>query len=407
MTLRPDLFSQLYCCLHAKLVMRNKLPMSCALLAAIFLNSWLLGGVALAVAPTLTFPLADGLPGLQLPFNTLNGVNPFAGDVTVNYGKQATGNFGWLFDTFQGSSIESSGSLGRYSPTMFFSNDDPPPTVPNNQVCNPGTNLCPAGMLEDHDWIFHMEFRHRGAYDPADADFILSARVEPGFSGVTPGSSREDRVFAVKRGANANDWSILIGNNTGGFSPLVTNLQHPMDVLATPPEQYIDFDVHYRSDAHQMDFYWEDQLVGTGATGHGRYDIDFVQFEHKVDWEGVQDFRNFRLGNIGSTSAPIDGDYNDNGVVDAADYVIWRKNLDAVGLPGSVAGDGDDGTATGTPDGIVNQHDYTFWRSRYGATTPLGSGSGFMLGGSVPEPSALVLLTLVSMLIAPLVRTRA
>jgi hypothetical protein len=147
-------------------------------------------------------------------------------------------------------------------------------------------------------------------------------------------------------------------------------------------------------------------LVGSASTGHGRYDIDYIQFEHHDNWGGTQDFRNFRLGAVGEAVGPVDGDYNGNGIVDAADYVVWRKNFNAAGLPGSVAGDGDDGTGTGTPDGLVNQHDYNFWRSRFGATTPLGSGSAIGLV-AVPEPTGIILLTCAATLIVSLTRTRS
>jgi T5SS/PEP-CTERM-associated repeat protein len=66
----------------------------------------------------------------------------------------------------------------------------------------------------------------------------------------------------------------------------------------------------------------------------------------------------------------LPGDYNNNGKVDAADYVVWREN----------------------PGGIYTPNDYTTWRASFG--NPPGSGAG--LGGqSVPEPSAiLVALTI-------------
>ena len=73
---------------------------------------------------------------------------------------------------------------------------------------------------------------------------------------------------------------------------------------------------------------------------------------------------------------PVGGDYNNNGVVDAADYVLWRKG-------GTLANEVD------TP-GTVNAADYTAWRARFGNP---GSGSG--LGASaVPEPATLVLFVL-------------
>ena len=78
----------------------------------------------------------------------------------------------------------------------------------------------------------------------------------------------------------------------------------------------------------------------------------------------------------------VPGDYNSNGIVDGADYVVWRKHNGQTG--GATAAQGD-----GTGDGNVNAADYSYWRTRFGNT----SGSGSSLGGSaVPEPASVVLL---------------
>jgi len=61
----------------------------------------------------------------------------------------------------------------------------------------------------------------------------------------------------------------------------------------------------------------------------------------------------------------LDGDYNFDSFVDAADYAIWRKT---------------DGT----------QARYNLWRSHFGG--PPGSGAGASVNVSVPEPATLVLL---------------
>jgi hypothetical protein len=74
---------------------------------------------------------------------------------------------------------------------------------------------------------------------------------------------------------------------------------------------------------------------------------------------------------------PLPGDFNHDGAVDAADYVVWRKT---------------DGTQTG----------YNTWRANFGATFGVGSGAaGYPLGASaipqypaVPEPSTVMLLIL-------------
>jgi hypothetical protein len=75
------------------------------------------------------------------------------------------------------------------------------------------------------------------------------------------------------------------------------------------------------------------------------------------------------------------GEYNDNGVVDAADYVMWRKNLESsVALPNDQ-----------TP-GSVTQPDFDVWRGNFGMVgIVVGSGSSID-SASVPEPSTLLLL---------------
>jgi hypothetical protein len=91
--------------------------------------------------------------------------------------------------------------------------------------------------------------------------------------------------------------------------------------------------------------------------------------------------RNF-AGTTGSVnlSAPApSGDYNGNGRIDAADYVVWRNS---VGQSASPAGSGADGNANGT----VDAGDYTFWRTRFGnAVGGLSSGNA-SVAAAVPEP---------------------
>jgi hypothetical protein len=76
-------------------------------------------------------------------------------------------------------------------------------------------------------------------------------------------------------------------------------------------------------------------------------------------------------------SPGIPGDYNGNGAVDAADYVLWRNG-------GPLQNEVD------TP-GIVNTQDYTAWRARFSNS---GSGSGLGSDAGVPEPGTMGLLLL-------------
>jgi hypothetical protein len=72
------------------------------------------------------------------------------------------------------------------------------------------------------------------------------------------------------------------------------------------------------------------------------------------------------------------GDYNDDGMVNAADYTTWRNHLgETFPLDNEVAG---------TTPGQVTPEDYDAWKSRFGNGT-LGVGGG----SAVPEPGTVVL----------------
>ena len=94
------------------------------------------------------------------------------------------------------------------------------------------------------------------------------------------------------------------------------------------------------------------------------------------------------LSDIGwSVAAPptLTGDYNGNGIVDAADYIIWRKTL---GSTTDLRANGDN---TGASAGKIDQADYLAWKSNFGH---IASGAAAGSLAAVPEPTSWLLLTL-------------
>ena len=92
----------------------------------------------------------------------------------------------------------------------------------------------------------------------------------------------------------------------------------------------------------------------------------------------------FRLATL-AAALPVPGDYNSNGVVDAADYVVWRKHA---GTSFQLANE----VASTTP-GTVTPEDYTEWRARFGNTSGAAAGIG-VESSLVPEPATAVLVVL-------------
>jgi hypothetical protein len=70
------------------------------------------------------------------------------------------------------------------------------------------------------------------------------------------------------------------------------------------------------------------------------------------------------------------GDYNGDGIVEAADYIVWRNALNRMVPIGT--------SADGNFDGHVTTADYDVWRSHFGATTAATSAPPNL---SVPEPA--------------------
>ena len=90
----------------------------------------------------------------------------------------------------------------------------------------------------------------------------------------------------------------------------------------------------------------------------------------------------YTTGQVTLASVPglLTGDYNDNGIVDAADYVVWRNNFNMQSGAMSSRGDGDS-------DGDVDGADYLVWQRNFGQTI-VSSAPSSSFDATVPEPTA-------------------
>jgi beta-glucanase (GH16 family) len=123
--------------------------------------------------------------------------------------------------------------------------------------------------------------------------------------------------------------------------------------------------------------------LAPAGTAFARINAFFVQLLHDGNMldGGAVWFDDASLVRLTPDAAPgLAGDYNNDGVVDAVDYTVWRNNLnDPTEADLNNNGDGGD----------VGPTDYTWWKQRYGNTA---AGAGGI--SAVPEPSTIAVIGL-------------
>ncbi|QDU88914.1 hypothetical protein Pla175_22980 [Pirellulimonas nuda] len=151
-----------------------------------------------------------------------------------------------------------------------------------------------------------------------------------------------------------------------------------------------------------------DLTAGALATGTATVGASPMQDDESIDLRGLTDnildangtvtFRlsftggvdassghHLFLDNVGVTgvSLGLAGDYNRDGVVDAADYTVWRDHL---GAPA--------GTLPNDPySGAIGADQYNTWRDHFGQST---SSAATVQNAAVPEPDSLAMVVLLA-----------
>ncbi|TWT90758.1 hypothetical protein Mal64_11550 [Pseudobythopirellula maris] len=124
---------------------------------------------------------------------------------------------------------------------------------------------------------------------------------------------------------------------------------------------------------------YADYLAGAGGGVLDAADLSAYGVDAASDqvWVVLDNPGSFAVGLLGLPD-PLAGDYNNNGVVDAADFTVWRDNLgEAAGaLPNDVDG------------GVIGAAQYDTWVAHFGQTREAAQSP------AVPEPSCVALLGL-------------
>lgn len=217
-------------------------------------------------------------------------------------------------------------------------------------------------------------------------------------SGVTAnsGSNRYNATSWNLGALDINDYFTWTLTPATGYEMSLNSLSGNWQRSATGPQQYML--------KTSLDNFVSSVSSGaiTGSANAVAYNIDLtsaaalqnvttpVEFRLYA-WGGTNAAGTFSIndftfdGAVAQTSGTtaFAGDYNGDGVVDAADFVTYAK---AVTSGGTLLNE------TASP-GVVDSADYDTWRQNFGNTQSVGGGAGLHSGGvEVPEPTPLALL---------------
>jgi T5SS/PEP-CTERM-associated repeat protein len=195
-----------------------------------------------------------------------------------------------------------------------------------------------------------------------------------GFFGIYLGASTGNELFVGKPGSG----QIFALEDVGGAN------QHSSGVSAVIDEEFLlvvraDF-----SDGNDQFTLYVNPTPGGAEplSGTIKNDSDVGTVRNiGILSSGAFSIDELRIGASYADVVPagLPGDYNNDGKVDAADYVVWRKNEGTTNmLPNDPIG------------GTIGPAQFDQWRANFGAT--IGSGAA---NHSVPEPAAIVLALMV------------
>jgi hypothetical protein len=172
-------------------------------------------------------------------------------------------------------------------------------------------------------------------------------------------------IASVGDSLNAGGWGSLQDNPIAGF-PAGNGTGNGWEKLGTP-----DSDLLAEAFLQGSSSFSNGLSINLGAAYNTAMNVQDLTFTYRLPTGDVLD------GTVSYISGGVNGDYNANGVVDAADYVLWRNG-------GPLQNDQTAG---------IQPQDYDVWRANFGRTSGGGAASGSGVAtGTVPEPATIIVL---------------
>jgi len=321
-----------------------------------------------ASAKTISINFAAGIPGQDtyrtllpnevagvVPLNNWNNISTAPPDAEVSYPNLIVNDNG----TPSGSGVNLAIEFDDLSPQAFGTvlNEGQPVNTPDRKMMDGYADVLGPLSSNETDGTY-LAFTNLNQFGPFDLYFYSSGALGPPF---------DDRVARYTFYDGADESAPVIVTRFG------RNKQNSFNV---PNDQFVEITDDGTAEGSTAGNYFVVRNLNpsSGSLYVAATAINPLGRPARGAINGLQ--------LISVNAAGPTGDYNGNGVVDAADYVVWRNTSGQGATP---PGSGADGNANGT----IDSGDFNFWKSKFGNPVPgAASGSSF----AVPEPSSLTLL---------------
>jgi hypothetical protein len=290
-------------------------------------------------------------------------------------GASCTGNVSTLGGTLStDTAVSLPNSLFNHSPVGAPGTSD---SSQRNQASFTATSTLAIGEKLAFSFDF---YDITGAGNPYRQFGSLQTVTAPTLTNQLIAMGMNNNLLAADQGGNYYMARILGGASNGGTASQFFKLNDDGAPLRSAGWHNLKVEISTGNGTSQdYRFYVDNTLSETVLNvGTTLRQYEFLRLGAGVSSTSDANYDNVHVEFTGAT-AGVQGDYNSNGVVDAADYVVWRNGV--APLPNEV---------TGVTTGSTTSEDYDAWRARFGNTA--GSGSSSFSAGAVPEPTTAFLM---------------
>ncbi|QDU54451.1 DUF4465 domain-containing protein [Aeoliella mucimassa] len=229
-------------------------------------------------------------------------------------------------------------------------------------------------------WDLDETFDSDEPFDPSNqAHLFALPTLELPYGSTIESTWITNTTYAALSMRDGDSFAKAFGGEFGTDPDWLRITAYGTDASGTPLDGSVDFYLaDFRSTDAGEDYIVADWTEWDLSALEGARRVHFNLASSDVGLFGMNTPATFALDDITLRFDLPAGDYNRDGLVNLADYTLWR---DSLGSTVDWVGSGADGNL----DGVVDFDDYELWKLQFAAASAAGN---IALGHAVPEPSA-------------------